>query len=441
MQHFLWLDNNRTAQSRFVPDYFNKILKQFDQIIEIGTFTGIFTKWLSLNSRQDVKIISYDINPESREVNTLPKTLFRIADCLSPDTIFEIKTLIEFGGKTLLLCDGGDKETEFKLYSRFLKEGDVIMLHDFEETKEEYESIKNKIGWTTISESHYDNLKYYLPGLKLEPFLYEDFKQVLWGSFIKKTKPRVFLTLTTCKRYDLFEKTIKTLVANLKDKNLISGILHFDDSSSEEDRFKMNSLLESNFPGLTIQTMFFEKESIPHNSRHSFIMNSWLEQLKSNDVDYALHVEDDWEFIKNFNLTDCIDFLRLNQKVGYVGFSQPLRKFPEEYEVEISGDFWKWVYFPERPINEPLFLDQVEIDHIGVEGYWCKYINWPHFGLRPAIFDVKKLSTIGKFVEESGFELEFSLRFTHYFVGFLHKERICFHTGDISSYKLNESDR
>ena len=60
------------------------------------------------------------------------------------------------------------------------------MLHDYEENEYEYEAIIKEIGWTTVSESHYKNLDRYLADLQLKPFMYEEFKRVLWGSFIKE---------------------------------------------------------------------------------------------------------------------------------------------------------------------------------------------------------------------------------------------------------------
>jgi len=47
MDHFLWLEGQRSAQSKYIVDHFPKILHQFNTIIELGTFTGVFTKWLS----------------------------------------------------------------------------------------------------------------------------------------------------------------------------------------------------------------------------------------------------------------------------------------------------------------------------------------------------------------------------------------------------------
>ena len=97
----------------------------------------------------------------------------------------ELMNLIKNSGRTLFLCDGGDKELEFRLYSKYLKTNDVIMLHDYSHSEEEYNIIKEKINWPTNSESHYKNIERYLPELNLTTFMYDDFKQVLWGSFIK----------------------------------------------------------------------------------------------------------------------------------------------------------------------------------------------------------------------------------------------------------------
>jgi len=189
MEHFLWVNingvNHRTAQSKHVTKPFLMILKDFDQIVEIGTFTGAFTHWLSENKLNSCKITSYDINPNYLEINSIQDTKLEICDCFEPESILQIKSILKEPKRTLLLCDGGDKETEFKLFARFLKPGDVIMLHDYSETEEEYEKIKKELDWTTDSESHYKNLERYLPELNLKPFLYDAFKKVLWGSFIK----------------------------------------------------------------------------------------------------------------------------------------------------------------------------------------------------------------------------------------------------------------
>ena len=53
--------------------------------------------------------------------------------------------------------------------------------------------------------------------------------------------PQVTLTMTTCKRYDLFEKTINSIL-NCFDLEQIDFWICVDDNSSEEDRNKMKEL-------------------------------------------------------------------------------------------------------------------------------------------------------------------------------------------------------
>ena len=66
MENFLWVtignQRFRTAQTKHIPKVFSILLKDFEQIIEIGTFTGAFTYWLSENKSDTCKIISYDNN-------------------------------------------------------------------------------------------------------------------------------------------------------------------------------------------------------------------------------------------------------------------------------------------------------------------------------------------------------------------------------------------
>lgn len=186
MENFLWITKKyRSAQSKFTPDVFLTIIKNFDLIIEIGTYTGAFTYWLSENMSPNCKLVSFDINENYREIKSCKNTEFIIANCFDPSSINLIHDLINNHNRVLFLCDGGDKETEFKLFANYLKPNDVIMLHDFSHSEEDYEEIKLKINWPTNSESHYKNLERYLTNLRLDQYYYNDFKSIMWGSFIK----------------------------------------------------------------------------------------------------------------------------------------------------------------------------------------------------------------------------------------------------------------
>jgi 23S rRNA U2552 (ribose-2'-O)-methylase RlmE/FtsJ len=185
MERYFVVDGVVAAQTPKIVDAFSGILNEFQTIIEIGFHKGALTLWLHKNKKEKTKLIAYDISFAPKEVHD-DSIDFRQGDCFSEEIINQIKDLISNGGKTLLLCDGGSKEVEFNLYSQFIKSGDVIMCHDYAHTPEEFSSITSQINWNCKFESRYDNIKGAVVTNNLEPYHYDTFKNVLWGSFIKK---------------------------------------------------------------------------------------------------------------------------------------------------------------------------------------------------------------------------------------------------------------
>lgn len=185
MEHFLKVDGIIAAQTSKVESAFRSILKEFDLIVEIGFSRGAFSLWLHRNKRVDTKLVSYDITFASKEVDNSDID-FRQGDCFDDIVINEIKSLIELSGRVLVLCDGGYKEREFNLYSKFLKPEDVIMLHDYAHSDSQYNQICLELGWQTEAESRFDNIQDAIKINKLTPYKYDAFKDVLWGSFSKQ---------------------------------------------------------------------------------------------------------------------------------------------------------------------------------------------------------------------------------------------------------------
>lgn len=251
------------------------------------------------------------------------------------------------------------------------------------------------------------------------------------------------ITITTCKRLNVFKQMLNSLHENLLDPDFIDVIIHYDDSSSDDDRNTMRDLLEKTFPNKFIFERTFKKDSFNTSKRHMEIMKEWKSDLCKLNLDFVFHTEDDFLYLNKFSLREAAFLLKNNQNVAYVGFSQELREFPEEYKnINRIGNFWEWVYDENKPILANLFLDKIVMNKSKIPGFWCYYINWPHFSLRPGIHDVKKLSNISTFsAETNSFELEFSVRYAKLYKSFFHINEICTHIGDESAYTLNQSDR
>jgi len=108
----------------------------FERIIEIGTWKGGFSLYLyllCLNKGKD--FYTYDIyDYEDSKLKKLLnfKKCFKRKNVFSGDVEKEIKELIQRKGKTILFCDGGNKKREFEMYSKHMKKGDLIAIHDWQ---------------------------------------------------------------------------------------------------------------------------------------------------------------------------------------------------------------------------------------------------------------------------------------------------------------------
>lgn len=237
-------------------------------------------------------------------------------------------------------------------------------------------------------------------------------KKVIKSTFEGEGLDTVTLTMTCSKRLHLFKQTLPSFVEYCQDKFLISKVIIFDDSSTEDDRFEMERIVENLFPNINIDFIYFN--SIPTKYRHAYIMQHWFDNLKTN---FVFHLEDDWLFLDKFNLKECVDILKNDWTILSVGFAQSLRQFPDDYLERYKNErskiprtqdvvypknnnYWIWPYLQDCYVGEMMFLDIVKgqegSDDLGVN-YWENFLNYPPFGLQPSVMDVIKLKLIGNF--------------------------------------------
>jgi hypothetical protein len=101
------------------------------------------------------------------------------------DVIDYVKQYVTSPGITIVLCDGGWKIGEFKIFSRIIKPGDYILAHDYSLNKEVFErEIKDRIwNWCEITE---DDIWQSVSDNNLESYQPEVFSQAVWVCKIKK---------------------------------------------------------------------------------------------------------------------------------------------------------------------------------------------------------------------------------------------------------------
>lgn len=260
--------------------------------------------------------------------------------------------------------------------------------------------------------------------------VYYPFKEI--ESIKSTTNKNIIFTITTCKRYDLFHKTINSFLKNCQDYHKIDKWLCVDDNSSKDDRIKMQKLypfFEFIFKG-------------PEEKGHIESMNIIHDKIK--DYKYQIHMEDDWLFFeKRDYLTESISVLETNQNYGQILFNV---NYAERDKCrKIVGGIIKY-HKNIRYLEHEHYSDKKEYDafiqrNIGksTQAYW------PHYSLRPSVLKVSVLKEIGNYKCEQGhFEMNYAKKYVQagYKSAFL-DTICCYHIGKCTwekgdnSYTLN----
>jgi len=184
----------------------------------------------------------------------------------------------------------------------------------------------------------------------------------------------VMLTVTTCKRFDLFEQTVNSILKTWLDLDKVDYFYCVDDNSSEEDRLKM----QNQFPFFN----YHFKSSKEKGHRESMnIIWSKVNELKPQ---YWIHMEDDWVYFKRENYVQRA--IAALEKYESIGVHQLV--FNREYGLMMSD--------MER-VNvmqlEPGICIHEKKE--GVQGPNCAY--WPHYSLQPSVCRASKIIELGNY--------------------------------------------
>ncbi len=194
---------------------------------------------------------------------------------------------------------------------------------------------------------------------------------------------KIIFTITTCKRLDLFEKTMNSILNNWKDIRLIDYFLCVDDNSSEEDR----NIMKNKYPFFEF---YFKTEE---EKGHRKSMNIIWDKLNELKPEYWIHLEDDWLFYKKQDyvkksINIMKKYINSEHNVSQVLFNV---NYAETYEQgwDINGGMKleKGVLLHEKKEN--------------VSGRNCAY--WPHYSFRPSMVDVKTILKLGNFDSANNF--------------------------------------
>ena len=260
---------------------------------------------------------------------------------------------------------------------------------------------------------------------------------------VSNSNKKITLTITTCKRFNLFKRTINSFINCCTDILLIDEYLCVDDNSSEEEIIQMKEL----YP------FFRWIIKNPGQKGHMQSMNIIVDEVKT---DYMLHMEDDWLFCEKCDyITPALEILGekniksikeipvsrdiTNKKIGQVVFN---KNYTELQENEVQGGF---LCTTNKNNIEYLIHEHYdpntenELYESEVIKYQRSAMYWPHFSLQPSLIKTSIFKNIGDFSSNIGFfERNFANKYyvNGYITCFFNKV-CCRHIGKLLSQRNN----
>ena len=216
------------------------------------------------------------------------------------------------------------------------------------------------------------------------------------------TRPRVILTFTTCKRFDLFQQTVNSILNMWTDINMIDYWYCVDDNSSDEDRAKMRKA----YPWMD----YYMKS--PEEKGHRASMKIIWDKLNELRPEYWIHMEDDFLFHTpgsyiNKATQMMTDARNAGHNVRQILYNRNYGETVRDYKIQGHKIL--------RRVTHEVALHQYKVgggdgDGGGDFDYGnCHY--WPHYSFRPSLIDVAAILAIGNYdTPNQFFEMDYANR-------------------------------
>lgn len=234
------------------------------------------------------------------------------------------------------------------------------------------------------------------------------------GELIKKIMNKITLTITTCKRLELFKQTIKSFFSNCLDTDLIQEIIIIDDSSSINDIKDMQYFLKDYKYKITIIS--------GNQKNHALSLNVLFSKVKT---DYIFHLEDDWEFKKGDLIRQAFQIIDDNKNIKSVIMRNWIEQGAKNQIKKMTKAGIKYYIH----------------NYNGLRFVKGNINTYPGYSLNPSLQNIKEIRDIGEFENKELFELRFA--YNYYSNGFLigmTSQDYCKHIGGaLSAYKLNNT--
>jgi GR25 family glycosyltransferase involved in LPS biosynthesis len=204
-------------------------------------------------------------------------------------------------------------------------------------------------------------------------------------SFENRNNPKIFLSFTTCKRFDLFKQTVNSMLNHWLDIDKVDYWFCVDDNSTDEDRNNMKVF----YPWINYYNKTIEEKG------HLKSMNIIWDKLNEIKPVYWIHMEDDFLFYNKMNyIEEAINAMN-NELCTSNNVKQVL--FNRNYGETIKN-YNTYGHIINNEYSNIALHNFVN----GIFSYQnCHY--WPHYSFRPSLIDVKTILELGNYDSENAF--------------------------------------
>ncbi len=212
------------------------------------------------------------------------------------------------------------------------------------------------------------------------------------------SQQRVIITFTTCKRFDLFQQTVNSILNMWTDVNVIDYWYCVDDNSSEEDRVKMRQA----YPWME----YYMKS--PEEKGHRASMKIIWNKLNELRPEYWIHMEDDFLFHTPGSYIHkarqmMTDARNAGHNVHQILYNRNYGETVRDYKIQGHKIL-------RRTVNE-IALHQHKVGGGDFNYGNCHY--WPHYSFRPSLIDVSAILAIGNYdTPNQFFEMDYANKWT-----------------------------
>ena len=211
-------------------------------------------------------------------------------------------------------------------------------------------------------------------------------------------KINVFISFTTCKRFDLFKQTLGSILNHWLDVEKIDYWFCVDDNSSKKDR----ELMKSTFPWIT----YYMKSESEKGHRES--MNIIWDKLSELKPKYWIHMEDDFLFYTRRNyVEDSITILKKYHD------SKNVRQvlFNRSYAETIEHTNTKGHIVLEAKTSEECIPVLLHNHNTSEQFHFPNCCYWPDYSFRPSMIDVDTILGLGNYnTENQFFEMDYAYK-------------------------------